>query len=140
MINYIHRAFSDKKKRNWDTLYIAIDLHDTIIEGKYNLHNEGSNFFPNAINVLRNWTNRKDIVLILWTSSHHDSINEQLKRMEKEGIKFDYINENPVTKNTELCDFSGKFYFNILLDDKAGFDGQNDWNYIENSLREIGEW
>lgn len=140
MRDYIKRAFSDKKKRNWDRLYVAIDLHDTIIEGKYNLKNEGANFFPNAVNVLKNWTERKDMILILWTSSHDQSVQEQIERMKKLGIKFDYINSNPDVPSNELCNFKDKFYFNILLDDKAGFDGPTDWFKIEESLRSINEW
>lgn len=140
MTNYIKKAFSDKKTRNWNKLYIAIDLHDTIIEGKYNLHNEGAEMFPNAEEVLRNWTNRSDMVLILWTSSHDESINEQLKKMGELGIEFNYINQNPDVPSNELCNFDKKFYFNILIDDKAGFFGPTGWFEIEESLREINEW
>ena len=46
------------------------------------------------------------------------------------GIKFDYINENPLEVNSELSDFSKKFYFNILLDDKAGFYPKEDWQIV----------
>jgi hypothetical protein len=140
MTNHIKKAFSDKKTRNWNKLYIAIDLHDTIIEGKYNLHNEGAKIFPNAEMVLINWTDRQDITLILWTSSHDVSINEQLKKMSELGIEFDYISENPEVPSNDLCNFGKKFYFNILLDDKAGFFGPTGWFEIEESLREIGEW
>ncbi len=140
MKNYIKKAFSDKKTRNWNKLYVSIDLHDTIIEGKYNLHNEGAKFFPNAVNVLKKFTDRSDIVLVLWTSSHDVSINEQIEKMKALGIKFDFINENPDVPSNELCNFDKKFYFNILLDDKAGFDGWSDWFWIEETLREIGEW
>jgi hypothetical protein len=136
----IIKAFTDREARGWTKLYFAIDLHDTIIEGKYNLHNDGAQFFPNAVKVLRNLSARADVYLILWTSSHRGAVNEQIVRMEKEDIIFDAINENPDQQNTELCDFSQKFYFNVLLDDKAGFDGNTDWFEIEEDMRKLGVW
>jgi len=139
-MKHVKKVFADKIKRGWSKIYIAIDLHDTIIEGKYNLNNDGANFFPNSIEVLRDLSNRSDICLILWTASHIGPIRDILTIMEAQDVKFNYINENPECPNTELCDFNGKFYFNLVLDDKAGWDGSTDWFLFEETLREIGVW
>lgn len=137
----IKNAFEEKKTKNWDKLYWAIDLHGTIIEGKYNKYNEGATIYPNAAEVLKYLYSRTDMRLILWTSSHKDAIDKTLVAFELwTGIKFHYINENPECINTELCDFTEKFYFNILLDDKAGFNGPTDWKVIKNVLKQLGEW
>jgi hypothetical protein len=136
----IERSFSDKKRRNWEKLFVLVDVHDVILEGKYNLMNEGASYMPNALNVLRNWSKREDMVLILWTSSHVAPTAKVLDGLTKEGVHIDYVNENPECPNTELCDFRKKMYFNILLDDKAGFFGETDWILIEKELRRIGEW
>ena len=136
----IERAFQDKAKRNWEKLFVCIDVHDVILEGKYSLMNEGANYMPNAIKVLRQWSDRKDMCLILWTSSHITPTTKVLEDLEKQGVHFDYVNSNPECPNTALCDFDKKFYFNILLDDKAGFVGETDWFLIENELRRLGEW
>ena len=136
----IERAYADKKRRNWDKLFICIDVHDVILEGKYLLMNDGAAYFPNALNVLRQWSGRPDISLILWTSSHVVATAKVLDDLEKEGVRFNYVNENPECPNTNLCDFGRKFYFNVLLDDKAGFSGSEDWFLIENELKRIGEW
>ena len=48
----------------------------------------------------------------------------------------DLINNNPEFKKTDICDFTEKFYFDILLDDKAGFEGEKDWKDIYNFLIE----
>jgi hypothetical protein len=141
----IERCFKEKQKRGWTRIYVCIDVHDTILEGKYNLFNEGASYMPNALNVLRQWTKREDICLILWSSSHIGPISKVYDGLLKEGVKFDYINSNPECPNTELCDFSKKPYFNILLDDKAGFvgndgNGGGDWLLIEKELKRIGEW
>jgi len=140
----------DKKKRfekknengNWKyPMYWAIDLHDVIIPGTYTLNNEGKQMFPYAVEVLRWLTNRKDMAIILFTSGHFDPTLDIRKWLSKEyDINFDFINENPECPDNELCCFKGKFYFDILLEDKAGFIGETDWLAIKNTLIEIGEW
>jgi hypothetical protein len=136
----IRRAFRDKKEKGWQRLYWCIDLHDVIIEGKYNKFNVGADVFHNASEFFK-WANkRKDMVLILWTSSYNDALEHTLKSLEELGIKFHFVNENPMEKNNSICDFDKKFYFNILLDDKAGFEGATDWKLVIDELKEIGEW
>jgi hypothetical protein len=136
----IRRAFEQKREKGWKKLYWCVDLHDVVIEGKYNKFNEGAAIFPHAKEFFQ-WANkRKDMILILWTSSYEEALDKTLLRLGEEGILFHFVNANPLEKNNSLCDFNKKFYFNILLDDKAGFDGATDWGLIINELKEIGEW
>lgn len=134
----IERAFKKGKERGYSSLYFAIDLHDVIIPGTYTRNNEGKAFYPDAKEVLQ-WIS-KHHKIILWTSSHGGPIGQIIDWLSVNGIGVDYINENPDFKNSELNDFSKKFAFDILLDDKAGFDGKTDWTLIKNKLIEIGEW
>lgn len=139
----IYNAFKKKRERGWDkwpSLYVVIDLHDVIIPGTYTRNNEGRTFYPDGKEVLQWFTNRKDMCLILWTSSWKKPINNILEWMEEHGIKFNYVNENPECLNTELCCFHSKFYFDLCLEDKAGFVGETDWTSIKNALIELGEW
>jgi hypothetical protein len=136
----IRRAFADKKRKNWDRLYFAIDLHDVVIQGKYNKFNEGAEIFPYVREFFAWAVARKDIVLILWTSSHKEAQDNILDKLAKDGITFNYVDENPEVPTTELCDFDRKFYFNVLLDDKAGFEGETDWKLIIDELKAIGEY
>ena len=55
--------------------------------------------------------------------------------MKLNNINFDYINENPEINSNKLSDFSKKFYFNIGLDDKCGFDAEQDWLDIYNYIK-----
>jgi hypothetical protein len=135
----IERAFSDKITRKWEKLFICVDLHDTVIQGKYSLNSTGAEYLPNAIKVLQNLSKRKDIVLILWTSSHVVPITKVLDKLEKQGVHFKYVNCNPECPDNKLCDFSKKFYMNVILDDKAGFE-KDDWFLVEKELKRIGEW
>ena len=75
--------------------------------------------------------------MILWTSSHQSYAQKHLDRLEELGVKFQYFNENPICTNTQLCDFGGKFYFNVVLDDKAGFEGATDWKDIQETLNSL---
>lgn len=136
----IENAFKLKKERGWDTIYWMIDLHNTVFPGKYESDQEFS-VYPNCLKVLKYISNRNDMKIIVWTSSyakHYDAVKDYFRH--KSGIIFDYHNENPECGNTEYADFSTKPYFNILIDDKAGFCGESDWFLIEDELKRIGEW
>jgi hypothetical protein len=136
----IERTYRDKALRRWPNVYWCIDVHDVILEGKYSLMNDGAGYLPNALKVLRMLSKKSETKLILWTSSYPAPISKVLDGLEKEGVTFAFVNENRDCPNDKLCDFGKKFYFNILLDDKAGFDGATDWFLIEKELKRIGEW
>ncbi len=58
-------------------------------------------------------------------------LQQALDFCELYGIKFDYVNENPeihaLSSDPKSSDFSDKFYFNVGIDDKFGFDPESDW-------------
>ena len=128
----IDYTFEQKKARNWHRLYWAIDLHDTVITGKYNKFNEGATIYPHAKEVLDLLYNSNIHRTVLWTSSYTEPVNDILKRFD---LKFHYFNENPECPSNDLCHFDNKFYFNFILDDKACFDGNSDWLTILQSLK-----
>ncbi len=137
----IARAYRQKKERNWNHVYWMIDLHDVLIPGGYNRYNAGRKLYPGAQEVLSHLGSPyRSECLILWTSSHADAIIDMRYWLKDQGIVFHHVNENPLERNTELCDFDAKPYFNILLDDKAGFEGETDWLLIKAELQRIGEW
>lgn len=139
-MNFIKRAFKKKRERKYPILYVAVDLHETIITPTYKKNNDGATLYPGAVEVLSNWTKRPDVKLILWTSSHSEPARQQARKLAEHGILFDAFNINPNEPSTDLCDFSKKFYFDILLDDKANFDAETDWLKIKETLIELGEW
>lgn len=139
----IKSAFSKKNVRGWDRwprMYWAIDLHDVIIPGTYTRDNAGRHFYPKSKEVLQWLTDRKDMCIILYTSSHEDAIADIVKWLALNDIKVDYVNCNPECTDTNLCSFSGKFYFDVMLEDKAGFLGWTDWEEIKKTLVAIDEW
>jgi hypothetical protein len=131
----IIRALQVKKKRGWDKIYFAIDLHDTITWSSYTKDEAPKKeFFPFAIDALQALSKRRDVVLILYTSSYSEYLKDYLDTFIQNSIYFKYHNENPECPSTDIGDFSKKFYFNVLLDDKAGFDPVIDWKRIHNLI------
>lgn len=127
----IENVTAQRVTRQWNTLYWAIDLHDTVITGKYNRYNHGATIFPGAKRVLDYLYNHQNHRSILWTSSHSDAANDAINLFD---LKFNYFNENPECPSTEMCDFNRKFYFNFLIDDKSGFEPEKDWDEIYEAL------
>lgn len=133
----IERSFKMKDERNWDTLYVATDLHSTIIKPHYN---DTVEFYPDSIEVIKWFNSRPDFRVILWTSSYEPEITAFLIEAHKKGIRIDFVNSNPLEQNSKKGCFTRKFYFNILLEDRAGFVGETDWTLIKNELIRLGEW
>ena len=134
----ILRAYRTKKKRGWDMLYIAVDLHDTITCNTYKRNELAKKiFFPQALETLRYLSSCKEITLILYTSSFPDYLESYYREMEKAGVHFKYLNSNPDCLSTDTGDFSNKFYFNIMLDDKAGLNPLKDWKKIYDLIYSI---
>lgn len=132
----IERTFRFKEEKKWDMIYVAIDAHGTIIRPYHHC----IDFYPDSVEVLQWMTRRKDIRIILWTSSHSKEVVELVREGKRRNITFDYCNRNPLEFNTDRACFDLKFYFNILLEDKAGFEPESDWLLVKNELLRIGEW
>jgi len=129
----IQRAFQVMQDRGWEKIYWLIDVHDVILEPDYEQDSIGGKFYPNAIKVLRMLTERKDICTILWTCSHKHIVDQIVEKLKQEDVLFDFANENPEVEG-ELGDYSVKLYANVILDDKAGFEGETDWFLVEQEL------
>ena len=122
-------AFERKILKNWEKIYVAVDIHDTILKACYE-EKEEYDFFPHALQALRMLSGRNDICMILWTACHPGPLADYIARFEEEGIHFDYVNCNPEVSNTELNNFDNKLYMNVGLDDKFGFEGEKDWQAV----------
>jgi hypothetical protein len=139
-MNFIEHAFHKVNSRKWPYVYWAIDVHDVIFKGTYKKNNEGKVFYPWAKEVLQNLTLNYRMKLILFTASHEQPARDVISWLSENKIEIFALNENPDQLNTELCDFTRKFYFDILLEDKAGFEGWHDWFRIMKELQRLGEW
>jgi len=132
----IYRMFQDKIIKKWNKLYIAIDLHNTIA------YKNGSNlsYFKDAITTLIELSKKEYIVLILFTSTHPPAAQSVITYLGKMGIKFKYLNSNPECANNIVADFSDKFYYNLLIDDRAGFNPLTEWPTVLTAINQSEIW
>ena len=147
-------AFKKRNERGYPYLYVAIDLHGTILtpdkctlfqsadgadkpsECQCSIGVKDSAPYLYAYETLKLISHEFPwIKLILWTSTKEaDAAKYVLDLFATEGIKFWSINENPDFKGNAYADFSKKFCFDVVLDDKGGFDPNRDWFELFNSL------
>lgn len=129
--------FEKARKRGWKKVYIFVDLHDTVLEPSYHGGDISRKCFEGAIECLQEFSKRNDVILVLYTSSKEDHIEEYRKFFAQFGIHFTYVNENPDQENTSYADFAKKPYMNLILDDKAGFDPKTHWKLLLDAIKEI---
>jgi len=125
----IGKAYRTAEKKQWNKIYWAIDLHDTCLKSTYGKNNYEF-LGPVVIEALRLICSRPENVLIIWSAVFADEEPLIVEFFAKEGIRIDFFNHNPVIQNTATGNFDTKFYFNVLVDDKAGFDWTQDWQKI----------
>ena len=132
------RAFRNadirKDEKNWDTLYILLDIHATVMIP--NWEGVSKEFYPHCLDTLREISKDPTYKIIMWTCSKEDDRNHYKELLEAEGIPIYSINRNPDTEGVlNWGDYSDKLYCNILLDDKAGFDAYTEWEQILDYLK-----
>lgn len=129
IIKQIKKVFESAKVRNWDKLYFFYDLHETILIPDYD-NLQPLRFYPYAKEALQLMSRHPLLVNIIYTCSYPEEIERYLEFFESHDIYFKYVNDNPEVENTRLGDFSQKKYFNVLFEDKAGFDAETEWRDI----------
>ena len=131
-------AFHKMKERQWNCIYLVVDVHGTILQPSYLKNESIFSFYPYAIEALQKLSDRDDICLIMFTSSYEEKQKFYQELFRQNGINFKYLNENPEVENSDFACFDKKFYVDIGLDDKYGFEPQTDWRaileYIDNNF------
>jgi hypothetical protein len=137
IIKAVDRAYKTMKERNWNTIYWAVDLHGVCLKSNYQ---QGGYSWINihARRVLKLISRLPETKIILWSSVYDLEKGDIIDFFEEHGIHVSDFNSNLSEGNTHVSDFSQKFYFSVLLDDKAGFDPETDWLAIENYLYDKG--
>lgn len=138
IIKSFETAFKRMKEKNWDKIYVLVDIHDTVFEATYSKE-EYYRWYPYAKEALHLMTINPRISLILWTSSYPNAIDKYNEVFEQSKIHFDQVNLNDETEDNELSCFAQKTYFNVGIDDKFGFDARVDWemifHYLDDAMR-----
>ncbi|MEL7145641.1 MAG: hypothetical protein AAFO69_04675 [Bacteroidota bacterium] len=135
----IKNALARKQLKGWEYSYWAIDLHETVLKPNWSTEVTPLEFYPLAKETLQLISKQTDIVLIMYTCSHPDEVDRYLKFFKAHDINFKYVNENPEVVNMRYGFFDQKPYFNVLFEDKAGFDAYEDWEPVLALLKELRE-
>ena len=139
LIKYLDKLFQLKKEKGWKYLYFMIDIHNTVIKPTYSKSLDFE-FFPYAKECLQMLSKRNDVKLIMWTSTHAKTIYEYEEKFWEYGIVFNFVNENPDFEDDDIRCFIDKFYYDIGIDDKFGFDAETDWKEIYDYLKNEKGW
>ena len=134
IIRAIANSFIHARRRNWAKTYWAFDIHGTMIRPNYKTNEISTEFYPYAVEVMQALSKRTDIVRILYTCSYPHEIVQYMELFKAHGIHFDYVNSNPEVTDGGYGYYKDKFYFNVLFEDKAGFDGETDWVEVKKWL------
>lgn len=139
IIKAFDAAFKRMKEKNWDCIYVLVDIHGTIFKPSYN-NEEKFETYPYAKEALHLMSESKKIKIILWSSTKRSWMNDYWLALTPE-VYADFLNGNDDVEvgpdDPEQMDFSKKFYFNIGIDDKFGFEPETDWKEIYEYLKHI---
>jgi hypothetical protein len=134
----IENAYIKAVKRGFDKVYWAVDLHDTCLRATY-AANEPHTYEwinPYVKDALKRLAAHPETHIILWSSVHEDEKIHYLNFFAEAGIRVAGFNQNPFETGSESCGVTEKFYFSILVDDKAGFD-HSEWLHIPDFVDQI---
>jgi len=129
----IKQAYQNAVDRKWDTLYVMVDIHGTISESNY--RDCESPFYPQAIIALQYLSSLPEVFLALYSCGYDSDLDIYKKKLRALGIHFKTANYTPV-ENTKTGCFDKKPYFNVLIDDKAGFDPK-DWDKVAECFKSL---
>lgn len=130
LIDSLKRCLDSARKKEWTNVFVAVDIHDTIVRGNYKTDELPTDFLFRAKETLQLLSKHPNVTLIMYTCSHPVEIEKYYNFFENNDIDFKYCNENPDVPDNALGCYRDKLYFNILLDDKAGFNGETEWPIV----------
>lgn len=133
ILRAVKRAY-DLHSEKYPHIYWKIDLHGVCFHSNYRSH-EYEWINESVLEALTEIQKCEHSKIILWSSCYPAEQVRIIKFFADHGIKVDFFNENPLFSNTEYGCFDKKFYFSILIDDKAGFDPHEDWSLITEFLK-----
>lgn len=127
----MRRAFEKRRDRNYDTTYWAIDIHDTIVPSTYTYPNTYNvTAYDHMLECLQLLSGMPDHKIILWSCTAKERSTELIDLLKTHDINIDFYNENPECESTDICDFNSKFYTDLIIEDKAGWNPYKDWSLL----------
>lgn len=128
--------FKHSFEKEWYETFWSFDIHGTILVPSFKKNSKDSDFYPWAKETLQLISDRKDIIMIINTSSYPEEIKHYEEVFKKNNIHFRFINKNPLVRSNlgNFGYYEKKFYFNVSFEDKSGFDPLLEWKPIYDLL------
>lgn len=130
----IKTAWDKAIYKGWDKTYWALDIHQTIIKPNYKYGEIPTEFYPDAKEVLQELSKRSDVCMFLYTCSHPEEIENYFKFFHSHDINFQFANVNPEVVSQGYGCYDKKPYYDVLFEDKCGFDAETDWSEVKRAL------
>ncbi len=137
------KAWEDASNKGYDHVVIAIDLHGTIIDTKIFNTTPGSfedkvraSILRPAITALQKLSVHPSISMFIYSGTrkcHLRKLIDILRDQYRINIDLEYSSNIQHASQS----FKRKPYYSILLDDKAGFDPDVDWDEINSFTRNL---
>lgn len=97
-------------------LFFAIDFDGTIVQHAFP---DVGRLRPDMLNLMR-WLRQEGHCIILWTCREGKYLDDAVKFLDKAGIPYDYVNENPEAPYvTDSGIVNRKVYAHYYIDDRA---------------------
>lgn len=117
----VSRAYNVAMERNHEMIFWCIDLHGTLLESNYSSDSFSFLNPSETIPALQAIAALPETRIILWSGISDADRERVIELFTLNGIRVDWVNENPAVPSSGTGCFEQKFYFSILVDDKAGF-------------------
>lgn len=132
----ITSAFNRAREKNWEYVVFLVDIHDTIFKASFG-GPENYEYLGKAKEALQLMTSRKDVRMILWSSTYIDKLADYMYKMSDDYIYFDAVNKNiEGIENTDIAYFDEKPFFSVGIDNAFGFEAETDWEEVIKSLNQ----
>lgn len=127
------RAFEAMERKGWDNITVAVDLHDTVFKSTYS-EEVSEEFYPYAKETLQLMSEHPQIKMYMFTCTPSKIRRKYRKFLLENNIVMsthpkDVMNSMRIKENAFQA-YDTKPYYNVLLDDKAGFDPDQDWIFL----------
>lgn len=133
----VKSAYEKYHKRNWDSIYYLVDLHDTVFESTYD--SNSIVIIQEAKKYLQKLSQFPETKIILWSSVTLEDKLKYIDIFDNLNLSIFAFNINPDYTTAEgsggiYADFSEKPYFSVIVDDKAGFE-RSDWKKLYKAVK-----
>lgn len=136
--NALLKSFEKAKVDLVDKFYIAINIENAIFKDpeNNNMYCYPIDPYKNAIEILSKISKRDDIKIIFISNIDNYFISKIFHFLKKNGLESNYLfGENPeVTYANKKYFKPNNFYYNILLDERSGFNPTIDWVVLDEFL------